>query len=172
MTDSFVELLDILEDDLEETGFSPGANPPSKEPVFPGSLTGKTVDDLKTLYDELLSFYGFLTDKIVMTSGHYVISKARLEQQFAEATKKVLQSKLSNAEARKAYIETEEHYVAAKRDYTFLKATMTTLEERGDKIKRFMERLSRELWWRNQDGEQIKEEEAPGLSRAYKRTST
>ena len=148
--DIFLELRETLEKDLQATGFSPDREPPGSDPVMPKGVKDLPNEELKSLYDQYLSFFEYVSDQLAQASSYASISKARLEQVAAEATLSSAKDKsLSNAELRKAYVT--KACVGAKRDYVYFKAQVDVHEARLRKISKSMDRLGRELWFRAQD---------------------
>ena len=157
--DLFTALRGIIEDDLKQTGFSPDKEPPSQEPRFPRNLSHMTTPQVKELYDDYMSWYEYLTDQLSQDQAFLTVCKARLDTVHAEATKRVVKVKeATNAELRKAYIQTDIDYLGALQDYTYFKAKEKVQSERRDKVKRSMDRIGRELWFRTQDEQPV---EAP-----------
>lgn len=154
MSDTFLELKTQLERELKATGFSPKAEPPLKEePTVNSNLSAMSLNQLKDLYDEYLMFYGYLTDQITRCLCFVEVTKARQAQQHAEAMKKAHNDKsLTNADLRKADVETNSAYIRAKRDYLYFKQLLAAHEERRRKMSKSMDRVGRELWLRTQDG--------------------
>lgn len=157
--DLFTTLRGIIEKDLKQTGFAPDSEPPSKEPRFPRNLSHMTTAQVKELYDDYMSWYEYLTDQLSQDQAFLTVSKARLDTVWAEATKRVSKIKeATNAELRKAHIQTDIEYLGALQDYTYFKSKEKVQSERRDKIKKSMDRIGRELWFRTQDDQPV---EAP-----------
>ena len=152
--DLFLGLRNIIEQDLKDTGFNPDSEPPSKEPRFPRNLSKLETAEIKELYDDYMSWYEYLTDQLSQDQAFQTVSKARLDTVWAEATKRVAKNKdATNADLRKAFIQTDIEYLGAFQDYTYFKSKVSVQSERRDKIKRSMDRIGRELWFRTQDSE-------------------
>jgi len=152
MDDIFLDLKSQLEADLKTTGFNPGTEPPQKEPEIITNLSELRVSSLKNLYDQYLIFYGYLTDQITRCLVFSEVTKARQAQKQAEAMKEAHANKeLTNADIRKAYVETNNSYLLAKRDYLYFKQLLAAHEERRRKMSKSMDRVGRELWLRTQD---------------------
>jgi hypothetical protein len=152
--DLFLSLRTTLDEDLKATGFAPDRSPPGREPRVPRELRDLDNYSLKGLYDEFLAYYDYLSDQIAQDNGYSLIGKARLELMAATASRKAQADKsLTNADARKAFVETDQELLGAKRDYVYFKARLQTQRERRDKISKCMERIGRELWFRAQDTE-------------------
>ena len=150
--DLFLQLRTIIESDLKSTGFNPDSEPPSVEPRFPRNLSKMETAAIKELYDDYMSWYEYLTDQLSQDSAFLTVSKARLDTVQAEATKRVAKNKdATNADLRKAHIQTDIEYLGAFQDYTYFKSKVTVQSERRDKVKRSMDRIGRELWFRTQD---------------------
>jgi hypothetical protein len=152
-TDLFLDLRETLKEDLRKTGFSPNADGgPGEEPKIPTDLSSKTNDFLKTLYDEFLSYYAYLTDQVAQDTCDATVSKARLEFKGAQAAlKAATDPRLTNADMRKAVVETDAETLGAKRDYIYFKSKLAVQEDRKRKISKCMDRIGRELWFRTQD---------------------
>tara|TARA_B100000886_G_scaffold340104_1_gene307933 strand:- start:946 stop:1455 length:510 start_codon:yes stop_codon:yes gene_type:complete len=159
MDDLFLSLRGIIEKDLRSTGFAPDKEPPSKEPRFPRDLSKMPTDKIKSLYDDYMSWYEYLTDQLSQDQAFLTVAKARLDTVWAEATKRVAKIKeATNADLRKAYIQTDVEYLGAHQDYIYFKSKLQVQTERRDKVKRSMDRIGRELWFRTQDEQPV---EAP-----------
>ena len=167
--DLFTTLRGIIEQDLKATGFSPDSEPPSKEPRFPRTLSKMGTPEIKELYDDYMSWYEYLTDQLSQDMAFLTVAKARLDTVQAESTKRASKCKeATNADLRKAYIQTDIEYLGALQDHTYFAAKKVVQSERRDKIKRSMDRIGRELWFRTQDDHPV---EAPANYRrpTYKR---
>ncbi|MBP72881.1 MAG: hypothetical protein CMA70_04775 [Euryarchaeota archaeon] len=153
MSDIFLDLKTQLEKELRSTGFNPTAEPPLKEePEITASLSELPLRELKDLYDCYLVFYGYLTDQITRCLCFLEVTKARQALQYAEAMKRAHSDKsLTNADIRKASVETNVEYIKAKRDYLYFKQLLAAHEERRRKMSKSMDRVGRELWLRTQD---------------------
>lgn len=159
MDDLFLSLRGIIEKDLRTTGFNPDPEPPSKEPRFPRDLSKMRTPDIKELYDNYLSWYEYLTDQLAQDQAFLTVAKARLDTVWAEATRRVAKNKeATNADLRKAFIQTDLSYLGAVQDHTYFKAKLGVQVERREKVKRSMDRIGRELWFRTQDEQPV---EAP-----------
>lgn len=166
MDDLFMSLKGIIEKDLRNTGFHPDSEPPSKEPRFPRDLSRMGTPEIKDLYDNYLSWYEYLTDQLAQDQAFLTVAKARLDTVWAECTKRVAKNKeATNADLRKAFIQTDIEYLGAFQDHTYFKSKLGVQSERRDKIKRSMDRIGRELWFRTQD-------EAPVESPTFHRRPT
>lgn len=149
----FQKLQQKIDEDLAATGFSPQAEPPLEEPELPSRLSGKTSTELKNLYDDLLRFYGYLSDQTTRYEPFLVTTKKVLETLSAEARKEAnSNSSLKNAEARKAYIETHSAVLSATADYLYFKQLNAAQEERKRKLSKYMDRVYRELALRQNHG--------------------
>jgi hypothetical protein len=146
--DPFLELQDALEKDLAATGFNPDMTARTDEPRIDGRLSGRTEIALKDLYDDLLNFYDYLSDQITRYILRKDSAKARIAYVRA-TTARDLPKSLSNAEARKAYIESHDAVVTVICDHLYFKQMHESLEERRRKISKSIERVSRELYLRN-----------------------
>jgi hypothetical protein len=152
MIDIFLDLKTTLEKDLKSTGFSPDRKPPlEKEPKIEANLSRVETEGLKDLYDQYLIFYSYLTDQITRCIVFFEVTKARHVQKHAEAMKKAHTNKnLTNADLRKACVETDVIYLNAKRDFLYFKQMLAAHEERRRKMSKSMDRVGRELWFRTQ----------------------
>ena len=168
MVDIFLALKGKLERDLKATGFSPSKDPPKEtEPVIDKVLSKCTSTELRDLYDEFLMFYNYITDQITRCLCFLEVTKARQSQHHAEAMQEAhISKKLTNADLRKAYVETHGSYLAAKRDYLYFKQLLSAQEERRRKISKSMERISREIWLQTQEPDTPKPK---GLSHRYRK---
>ena len=179
--DLFLDLRDTLEQDLRATGFSPSKEPPDKEPTIPKGLSEKPNEFLKSLYDEFLAYYVYLTDQVAQDTYYAAVGKARLELKIAEATKRISTDvKLTNAEHRKSAIVTDHEVLGAQRDFTYFKSKLSVQEDRKRKISKCMDRIGRELWFRTQTEHEpqvdffkpiTKAPESPHFPGAFKRTT-
>ncbi len=150
--DLFTSLRGVIEADLRKTGFCPDTTIPSAEPRFPSNLSKLDTAKVKEIYDDYMSWYEYLTDQLSQDQAFLTVAKARLETVHAEATKRVAKNKeATNADLRKAHIQTDLEYLGALQDFTYFKAKEKVQSERRDKIKRSMDRIGRELWFRTQD---------------------
>tara|TARA_Y100000114_G_C11762492_1_gene330680 strand:- start:1666 stop:2178 length:513 start_codon:yes stop_codon:yes gene_type:complete len=163
MEDLFLSLRGIIEKDLRSTGFNPDPEPPSEEPRFPRNLSKMETSAIKELYDNYLSWYEYLTDQLSQDQAFLTVAKARLDTKWAEATKRASKNKeATNADLRKAFIQTDLEYMGANQDYIYFKSKLAVQTERRDKIKRSADRIGRELWFRTQDEQPV---EAPTYHR-------
>jgi len=163
MDDLFLSLRGIIEKDLKSTGFNPDPEPPSKEPRFPRNLSQMGTSEIKELYDDYMSWYEYLTDQLSQDQAFLTVAKARLDTVWAEATKRVVKNKeATNADLRKAFIQTDLEYMGANQDYIYFKSKLSVQVERRDKVKKSMDRIGRELWFRTQDDQPV---EAPSYRR-------
>ena len=95
----FLELREQLETALLNTGFSPKANPPSKEPKVVGSLSDASDKELKDLYDSFLAFYDYLTDELTRCEIYLETTKERADTVHASIVLEAnTQKELTNSE--------------------------------------------------------------------------
>jgi hypothetical protein len=153
--DVFMELRSSLEQELERTGYRSPDGPPFAEPEMPRRLRELTTDQTVDLLDDFQSFYNYLSDEITNVLTFEGAIKARVDLQYATVKMEVLQDKsLTNEASRSAAIETDPRYLSAMRDYLFFKQSHAQLEERRRKISKSLERLYRELIYRDQQANQ------------------
>ena len=148
--DVFLNLKNTLEQDLESTGFTVDDSPPGEEPKIRGDLQSLSIESIKEKYDQFMAYYEYVTDEITRLLGYTAITKARMELAHASAVKKAHANKeLTNAEIRKAWVTSESEYVEAHRDHLYFKTMLNMQEERRKKFSKAMDRLGREMWFRN-----------------------
>jgi len=149
--DVFIALKDTLEQELQRTGFKQPEAPPIGEPEMPRRLRELAIDDLVDLVDDFQVFYNYLSDEITRVLTFEGITKAQVDLQYALAKKEAaLNKELTNESARNIEVETNEVYLGAVADYLYFKQGHAQLEERRRKISKSIERLYRELMYRDQ----------------------
>lgn len=147
----FIELRETLEGELQRTGFKQPSGPPMEEPEIPRRLRELRIDALVDLLDDFQSFYNYLSDEITRVLTFEGITKAQVDLQYALAKKEVsLDKNLTNEAARTMAVETDLTYLTAVRDHLYFKQSHAQLEERRRKISKSIERLYRELLYRDQ----------------------
>lgn len=151
----FQELRKALEQELVRTGFRPPAGPPFDEPEMPRRLKELSVPQLVDLVDDFQCFYNYLSDEITSVLTFEAVTKARADHKHADVKLEVAQNKsLTNETSRSVMIETDERWLTAVRDYLYFKQSHAQLEERRRKISKSIERLYRELIYRDQQANQ------------------
>jgi len=89
---------------------------------------------------------------VAQDSCDATISKARLDLKTAEASQRAASDqRLTNADMRKASVDTDPGVIGAKRDYIYFKGRLSVQEDRKKKISKCMDRIGRELWFRTQN---------------------
>ncbi len=167
--DLFLGLKEQLDADLEETGFRVQRRK-LIEPRVPTPIRTQSRDSLKDVYDQLLTYYDYLTDLIVGDTRGLAVAKGRKDDVLALASARVYNEKAhKNAGARQAAVDSDGEVRLAKRDLTYFTTRVKSHTERRDKIKRWMDRVGRELWLRTQDGVDEPQINAPTFGDSFKR---
>jgi len=149
--DNYAELGAMLENDLGATGFETKKAPPCEEPNVYGGVSKLDLSELRDLYDRYLAYYDYVTDQIARLEIYRKTTEKRLELVHADLTLRAAEnSKLTNAELRKAFVITSEVYQAAQQDYLYFKQMLAAQERRYRKFSKIKEDVSRELWTRTQ----------------------
>lgn len=150
MADVFLELQELLEQEMARTGFDPPVNPPCKEPTLPTKLRLEKVADLTDLADSLQTFYNYLSDEITRCLTFEGPTKARMDMMFAEARRNAQNDKsLTNDKMREVEVELNPQYLEAVRDHLYFKQARASHEERRRKVSKSIDRVYRELLSRN-----------------------
>ena len=147
----YLKLRTQLEKDLKKSGFIPASEPPCEEPYIQGNISDMSEKSLKDMYDKFLAFYDYLTDLITHQEVYLHTTKERSDTIYAAIFLEAMKDKaLSNAEARKCFVQIHPAYMVAKHDYLYCKQYHAAQEERRRKISKSMDRLYRELMLRAQ----------------------
>ena len=145
------DVRDTIEADLHSTGFSPLESPPGKEPKFPKEATSLSTEKLRQLYDDYLSFYEYLTDKIIQTLTYLGPAQAKLTVEKHKVTLEIGSNKAyGNAEMREAAVGCHPTVAELGVDVTYFKTLLEAQEERRKKMSKAMERLYREIMVRTE----------------------
>ena len=150
--EAFVKLKETLINDLGKTGFKPQSTPPSEEPRIRRKVSRMTAPELKDLYDEFLAYYDYLTDQITKWEIYLGTTKEMADTVHGAVLLEIHKDKdLKNAELRKAAVATHPAYLAARKDYLYVKQMHSAQDERRKRISKSMDRIYRELMLRTQD---------------------
>lgn len=161
MGQTFVDLGKKLAANLAATGFAPAKAPPFVEPHFPSVLSELSLDEVKNLYDRFISFYDYLTDQITNLELYLKTTEERADTVAAAITLEAATRKeLSNAELRKAFVQTHGAYLVARSDHLYTRQMHGAQDERRKKISKSMSRLGQEIFVRTSGrmGEPTREE--------------
>ena len=167
----FKKLRDQLIDDLGKTGFSPQTSPPCSEPRLQDKVSRMTEHDLKDLYDEFLAYYDYLTDQITKWEVYLGTTKEMADTVHGAVLLNVHKDKaLKNAELRKAAVAVHPAYLAARKDYLYVKQMHSAQDERRRRISKSMDRIYRELMLRTQDdsNRSFETQRHPGVKKMFR----
>jgi hypothetical protein len=153
--DPYVETMTALERDLDSSGFSRRDKPAEVEPCLPVTkkVRQMTKDEVSDLYDECLSFHGYLANELAYLNLLKSVTEVKLRK--ARATAKLAVSKdraLANADAREAAVELDEGVQEAEWEHLQTRALADAHEERRRNLSKTMDRLWRELQLRDAPG--------------------
>jgi hypothetical protein len=155
-SDIFVALNEALNKKMKDIGFEPEEEPPGDIEKYDLANISEMEDkDLKVMYDKYLAHYAFLSDQITSTELYLGTAKERANTVKLELVKEVTRKgseasrAYSNAEGRKAWVETHPAYLMATYEYLYFKQLHAAFEEMRRKTSKIMERVYREQMERN-----------------------
>jgi hypothetical protein len=145
---AYLDLKDSMEEDLSRSGFNPAKAPPGKEPKAPTNFSQLGPDTLRTLYDQYIAFYEYISDEITRLEVYVRTTSERTSLIHSHLVLEAMRNKktLSNAEVRKAWVETQPAYQQALQDSLYFKQMLNAQEQRRRKMSKMMERVYWEIW--------------------------
>lgn len=146
----YTELGEQLTKALRGTGFDPAETPPSPEPGMPKSISRARLEELNDLYDDLTSYYNYISDEITRLETYLRTTAKRTEVVQAAVYLECNGKKFSNAEMRKSYVIAHPAYQSVVKDELYFKQLHSAQEQRLRKLSKNLERVSREIWKRTQ----------------------